>query len=546
MGLLLLQAAFNLGVNAQRTAIVDSIKIGATWYKAANILTPTQANALYGKLSGNNVFTGSNNFSTLGSDELRITVGGGSYAYFTGNYNVTLPSMDVILYRGTSSNFVHYKQGKLAVSNVPTLSSAATKYLTTDANGIVSSRTAAEVKSDIGATTTTYVDSVKNTQTLQAVSSLGNSTTNGISLGTSTTPGTYQLTQYVTGASFAGLEYIVDKTSNNSYGEWYRSVDHRSNFTGGYATGTSYNVVRYNRKTGSLSWPMNIWQDTLTGKQGISFNKDADTSTILLNSTTRNGEQGVVISNNNASATSLYVVGGTTFLNTGLYINKNALPIATGKKWPLKIDTLTNQIVRDTSGGGGVAGTDGMVQYNSSGALAGTSNFKFNNTNSSLNIGGYGSQNSPTYSFGSGVTNGATTGMYYYTTNTLGFAAAGAVAMTIDASNNLTLGQWGSPSTVKAASAGVGNTNRAGINLALGAGQSTGNGAGGNILFQTTAAGSSGTSGNSYSTNFTIKSTGILNIATIQTYADNTAALAGGLVVGDVYKTVLGVLMIVY
>ena len=41
-----------------------------------------------------------------------------------------------------------------------------------------------------------------------------------------------------------------------------------------------------------------------------------------------------------------------------------------------------------------------------------------------------------------------------------------------------------------------------------------------------------------------IKSTGIINFSNAPTHADNTAATAAGLAVGDVYKTVLGVLMI--
>jgi hypothetical protein len=43
-----------------------------------------------------------------------------------------------------------------------------------------------------------------------------------------------------------------------------------------------------------------------------------------------------------------------------------------------------------------------------------------------------------------------------------------------------------------------------------------------------------------------IKSTGIINFSNAPTYADNTTAAAAGLAVGDVYKTVLGVLMIRY
>ena len=43
-----------------------------------------------------------------------------------------------------------------------------------------------------------------------------------------------------------------------------------------------------------------------------------------------------------------------------------------------------------------------------------------------------------------------------------------------------------------------------------------------------------------------IKSTGVINFSNAPTCADNTAATAGGLAVGDVYQTVLGVLMIRY
>lgn len=43
-----------------------------------------------------------------------------------------------------------------------------------------------------------------------------------------------------------------------------------------------------------------------------------------------------------------------------------------------------------------------------------------------------------------------------------------------------------------------------------------------------------------------VKSSGIVNIASVPTYADNAAAVAGGLVNGDVYRTSTGQLMIVY
>ena len=59
------------------------------------------------------------------------------------------------------------------------------------------------------------------------------------------------------------------------------------------------------------------------------------------------------------------------------------------------------------------------------------------------------------------------------------------------------------------------------------------------LLFSTTADGAA-----SPTEAMRIKSTGIINFSNAPTYADNTAATVGGLAVGDVYKTVLGVLMI--
>jgi hypothetical protein len=59
------------------------------------------------------------------------------------------------------------------------------------------------------------------------------------------------------------------------------------------------------------------------------------------------------------------------------------------------------------------------------------------------------------------------------------------------------------------------------------------------LVFFTTADGAA-----SSTERMRIKSTGIINFSNAPTYADNTAATAGGLAVGDVYKTVLGVLMI--
>ena len=61
----------------------------------------------------------------------------------------------------------------------------------------------------------------------------------------------------------------------------------------------------------------------------------------------------------------------------------------------------------------------------------------------------------------------------------------------------------------------------------------------GRLVFSVTADG-----GSSPTEAMRIKSPGIINFSNAPTYADNTAATAAGLAVGDVYKTVLGVLMI--
>jgi hypothetical protein len=61
----------------------------------------------------------------------------------------------------------------------------------------------------------------------------------------------------------------------------------------------------------------------------------------------------------------------------------------------------------------------------------------------------------------------------------------------------------------------------------------------GRLVFSTTADGAA-----SPTEAMRIKSTQIINLSNAPTHADNTAATAAGLAVGDVYKTVLGVLMI--
>ena len=63
----------------------------------------------------------------------------------------------------------------------------------------------------------------------------------------------------------------------------------------------------------------------------------------------------------------------------------------------------------------------------------------------------------------------------------------------------------------------------------------------GRLVFSTTADGASAPT-----ERMRIKSTGTINFSSVATYADNTAALAGGLVAGDVYRKSDGTLMITY
>jgi hypothetical protein len=63
----------------------------------------------------------------------------------------------------------------------------------------------------------------------------------------------------------------------------------------------------------------------------------------------------------------------------------------------------------------------------------------------------------------------------------------------------------------------------------------------GRIVLSTTAVGAS-----SPTERMRIKSAGTINFSSVSTYADNTAALAGGLVAGDVYRKSDGTLMITY
>lgn len=91
----------------------------------------------------------------------------------------------------------------------------------------------------------------------------------------------------------------------------------------------------------------------------------------------------------------------------------------------------------------------------------------------------------------------------------------------------------------------VSGTDVAGKPLYIAGGPGTGSGAPGSIVFRTPTALSTGTTVQDFTTRMTLKGSGVLNMVNATTYADNAAALAGGLVAGDVYKTATGELRIV-
>lgn len=91
----------------------------------------------------------------------------------------------------------------------------------------------------------------------------------------------------------------------------------------------------------------------------------------------------------------------------------------------------------------------------------------------------------------------------------------------------------------------VSGTDVAGNPLYIAGGPGTGAGAPGSIVFRTPTVLATGTTVQDFTTRMTLKGSGALNMVNATTYANNAAALAGGLVAGDVYKTAAGELRIV-
>lgn len=89
------------------------------------------------------------------------------------------------------------------------------------------------------------------------------------------------------------------------------------------------------------------------------------------------------------------------------------------------------------------------------------------------------------------------------------------------------------------------DTDVAGANLVIRPGAGTGSAAGSTVTIQTPAVGSTGTTAQTQTSRLVASAKGI-NIPGLAEYTDNAAALAGGLVAGDLYRTSTGVLMVTY
>jgi hypothetical protein len=89
------------------------------------------------------------------------------------------------------------------------------------------------------------------------------------------------------------------------------------------------------------------------------------------------------------------------------------------------------------------------------------------------------------------------------------------------------------------------DTNVGGANATIQPGNGTGTGAASTLTISTPTVGSTGTTAQTLTARAVFGPKGV-NIPGLATYADNTAALAGSLVAGDVYRTSTGVLMVTY
>lgn len=218
------------------------------------------------------------------------------------------------------------------------------------------------------------------------------------------------------------------------------------------------------------------------------------------------------------SAASIALTGTAAASNT-----KTGLTITSSGANATASQTVTGQTISVTNTG--TTNTNNGLTITASGAT----------TNNAINIlGGQILTTSGSVSVPSLAIGNANSGVYSTAANRVGIASGGALAAEFNG-NTLTLGQWGSSQTINAASGGAGNSNRAGIDLIIGSGQSTGSGVAGKTTFRYTPAGSSGTSVNAYATALEIGTDGnttvsnkLINLSTVRLKSYTVATLPAG------------------
>lgn len=102
-----------------------------------------------------------------------------------------------------------------------------------------------------------------------------------------------------------------------------------------------------------------------------------------------------------------------------------------------------------------------------------------------------------------------------------------------------TMGQWGGDGTLAMASGGAGNANRAGNNLNIVSGQSTGDQVGGDLIFKSSSAGSTGSALNTLNELVRIKYSGNVGIGT-STPNNLLSVSSSGATPIELYRTVTG------
>jgi hypothetical protein len=167
---------------------------------------------------------------------------------------------------------------------------------------------------------------------------------------------------------------------------------------------------------------------------------------------------------------------------TSLQQGEVAINITDKKMWVGNAATTPVQIVGTGSGGGGAAGSNTQVQFNSSGALAGSANLTFNGT--TLTAGGLtttGATSTGTFSasgvatFSAGTvsapaittTGDTNTGIFFPAADTIAFTEGGVESMRINSSGNVGIGT-DSPAQKLEVSGGAAQFNGGGIDGTFG------------------------------------------------------------------------------